>query len=279
MCMIAHMCACVLVHVHTYAESAHIHRAASHYVVGCSLLHPSALYCAATFMIILLHSPQNNFLIFDPVCQKPVESVVAFGSIPIGMCHFLVRLTFLSPWLNVQCWMTRQLKASHQQRKTDRKHAEDFPSYGLWDVVFTASGRNSSRGAFHKFSCGAQHLSAADHAGQFPCILPGKEEHKFVLYITLKLLLCLKPDFATLKFTEGWAALHTCIYSWKCGQVGVHDTFSAYWHCCMVPLSRSEAPVPVQFEFDQNLMEDYSGPLKPAELELDDLTFEALHHR
>ena len=47
----------------------------------------------------------------------------------------------------------------------------------------------------------------------------------------------------------------------------------------MVPVSRSEAPAPVQFEFDQNLMEDYSGPLKPSELELDDLTFEALRHR
>ena len=59
MCMIAYMCACVLVHVHTYVESAHIHRAAKHYVFGRSLLHPSALYSAATFMIISLHSPQN----------------------------------------------------------------------------------------------------------------------------------------------------------------------------------------------------------------------------
>ena len=46
-----------------------------------------------------------------------------------------------------------------------------------------------------------------------------------------------------------------------------------------VPVSRSEALAPVHFEFDQNLMEDYSGPLKASELELDDLTYESLRHR
>ena len=34
---------------------------------------------------------------------------------------------FCCPWRNVQCRTTRHLEASHQQRKSDRKYAEDFP--------------------------------------------------------------------------------------------------------------------------------------------------------
>lgn len=42
---------------------------------------------------------------------------------------------------------------------------------------------------------------------------------------------------------------------------------------------RSEAFEPLKFEFDSNLLEDYSGPLKSSQLQLDDLSFETLRHR
>ena len=43
--------------------------------------------------------------------------------------HLLLQFlgTFCRPWWNVQRWTTRQLEVSHQQRKSDRKYAEEFP--------------------------------------------------------------------------------------------------------------------------------------------------------
>ncbi|XP_076438869.1 LOW QUALITY PROTEIN: tyrosine-protein kinase Fer-like [Babylonia areolata] len=51
-----------------------------------------------------------------------------------------------------------------------------------------------------------------------------------------------------------------------------------YW-TSFIDKYRSEALEPIQFEFDSNLMDDYTGCLKAAELELDDFTFETLRHR
>nr|KAG5707300.1 hypothetical protein BaRGS_000074 [Batillaria attramentaria] len=41
----------------------------------------------------------------------------------------------------------------------------------------------------------------------------------------------------------------------------------------------SEPLTPLEFEFDQNIMEDYVGSLTPAQIVLDDLTYESLQHR
>ena len=63
------------------------------------------------------------------------------------------------PWRNVRHRTMHQLEVSHQQRKSDRNYAEDFPFYGLWDAVLTAFWRNSCGDAFYKFLCSAQHRS------------------------------------------------------------------------------------------------------------------------
>lgn len=42
---------------------------------------------------------------------------------------------------------------------------------------------------------------------------------------------------------------------------------------------RSTPPQPVDFKFDESLLYDYNGPLKPNQLALDDMTFEALREK
>ena len=92
---------------------------------------------------------------------------------------------FCHPRQNVWRWTMHQ--ASHQQRKSGRKYAGDFPFYGLWDIVFTAFGCNSSRDAFHIFPCSAKHRSLSSqswHLFRFMFLQKRivKEDH-IVIYI------------------------------------------------------------------------------------------------
>ena len=87
--------------------------------------------------------------------QKKKVHCMIMQSTQHAKCSACILGLFCRLWQNVQHWTTHQLKASHQQRKSNGKDAEDFPFYGLWDAVFIALWHNLSRDAFHKFLCSA----------------------------------------------------------------------------------------------------------------------------
>ena len=96
---------------------------------------------------------------------------------------------FCCPWRNVWRWAmhyAHQLEVSHQQRKSNRKYAEYFPFYGLWDAIFRAFGCNSSRDTF----C-SQMLDSC--SGTFPGNGTAKEDHTHYAQnqiTTLKIWFC-----------------------------------------------------------------------------------------
>ena len=76
-----------------------------------------------------------------------------------------------------------------KQRKSSRKHTEEFPFYGLWYAVFTAFGCNLRGDAFHRFLCNTRCcLSAAGHARQlfWHMFLEIKLQRR-TMYTTLKI--------------------------------------------------------------------------------------------
>ena len=75
---------------------------------------------------------------------------------------------FCRPWQNVRRQTTGQLEASHQQRKSNRKYAEKFLFYGLWDTAWqhldVIQAETLFTVLFLFFVVHNIALSAADHA-------------------------------------------------------------------------------------------------------------------
>ena len=72
--------------------------------------------------------------------------------------HVKCSASFFSSWRNVQRRTMRQLEASHQKRKSDRKYAEDFPLIFMGCDVIQAETLFTNFFVVHNIS-----LSAADH--------------------------------------------------------------------------------------------------------------------
>ena len=95
----------------------------------------------------------------------------------------------------------RQLEASHQQRKSDGKYAEEFPLIFMGCDVVRVEMLFTNFIVEHNIA-----LSAANHARHLAHV-SGKLNWR-TIYTTLRIkLLHLKSDFATLKSPEGLAAL------------------------------------------------------------------------
>ena len=101
---------------------------------------------------------------------------------------------FCHPWRNVRHWTTCQLEMSHQQRKSDRKYAEDFP---LIFMGCKTQHLNIIRvKTLHKFlctNCSAQHRSLCSQSWHlfwrtFPQKWIAKEDDIYIyMYATLKI--------------------------------------------------------------------------------------------
>ena len=72
--------------------------------------------------------------------------------------HVKCSICFFSSWRNVRHRKTRQFEASHQQRKSDRKYAEDFPWIFMGCDIIRAEPLFTNFFVVHNIA-----LSAADH--------------------------------------------------------------------------------------------------------------------
>ena len=107
--------------------------------------------------------------------------------------HVKCSACFFSSWRNVRRRTTRQLEASHQQRKSDRKYAEDFPLIFMGCDVIRGEKLFTNFFVVHNIA-----LSAADHdicSGAHFCKSELRRRTIYVRYAqnliaTLKILFC-----------------------------------------------------------------------------------------
>ena len=120
-----------------------------------------------SFQIAMPKREAESELLGDESCQKNAPKFLGRVCTEQFLCvvqstqsakHVKCSACFFSSWWNVQCRTTHQLEASHQQRKSDRKYAEDFPLICMGCDVIRAEMLFTNFFVVHNIA-----LSAADH--------------------------------------------------------------------------------------------------------------------